>query len=214
MQQAGRKQFRQRFTYANVMSTVAVFLALGGATAFATTQLGKNTVGSRQLKSKSVTTGKIASNSVTGSKVVDQSLTGSDIKLSQLGTVPMAANAAHANEASTVGGHSALCPQGTTLFNGICFDSTSNAAVPSLEAAFDACSAKGGFLPTVGELYAARGVLSLGTGVGADHQYTDEVYGNTAGNEYRTVVIDGQGGISESELNVPSRYICAYPLVR
>jgi hypothetical protein len=37
------KQIRKRLTYANVMSSIAVFLILGGATAFAA--LGKNTVG-------------------------------------------------------------------------------------------------------------------------------------------------------------------------
>jgi hypothetical protein len=56
-------------------------------------------------------------------------------------------------------------------------------------------------------------VLNLGTGVGSDHRYTDEVYGNTNGTNYRTVVIDGNGAISESELEAPSRYICAYLLV-
>ena len=38
------KQIRQRLTYANVMSSIAVFLLVGGATAYAA--LGKNTVGS------------------------------------------------------------------------------------------------------------------------------------------------------------------------
>jgi hypothetical protein len=28
------------------------------------------------------------------------------------------------------------------------------------------------------------------------------------------VVIDGTGSLNESEINAPSRYICAYPLVR
>ena len=33
---------RNGLSYANVMSTIAVFLVLGGATAFAASQLGKN----------------------------------------------------------------------------------------------------------------------------------------------------------------------------
>ena len=36
------KQIRQRLTYANVMSSIAVFLVLGGATAFAATKIGAN----------------------------------------------------------------------------------------------------------------------------------------------------------------------------
>lgn len=41
---------RQRLSYANVMSTIAVFLVLGGGAAFAATQLPKNSVGTKQLK--------------------------------------------------------------------------------------------------------------------------------------------------------------------
>jgi hypothetical protein len=63
------KQIRQRLTYANVMSSIAVFLVLGGATAFAASQLGKNTVGSKQLKANSVTAGKIKNGAVTPSKI-------------------------------------------------------------------------------------------------------------------------------------------------
>ena len=39
------KQIRKRLTYANVMSTIAVFFVVGGASALAATQLGKNTAG-------------------------------------------------------------------------------------------------------------------------------------------------------------------------
>jgi hypothetical protein len=37
------------------MSTIAVVLALGGATAFAASQLAKNSVGAKQLKKNAVT---------------------------------------------------------------------------------------------------------------------------------------------------------------
>ncbi|MEH3052383.1 MAG: hypothetical protein PGN13_00045 [Patulibacter minatonensis] len=50
---------RPTLSYANVMSTVAVFIALGG-TSFAVTQLPKNSVGARQLQSGSVTKAKLA----------------------------------------------------------------------------------------------------------------------------------------------------------
>ncbi len=49
------KQIRKRLTYANVMSSIAVFLVLGGATAFAAGKLGKNRVGTKQLKNNAVT---------------------------------------------------------------------------------------------------------------------------------------------------------------
>ena len=73
------KEIRKKLTYANVMSSLAVFLVLGGATAFAATQLAKNSVGSAQLKPGAVTATKIRQHSVTGSKIADGTITGSDI---------------------------------------------------------------------------------------------------------------------------------------
>lgn len=92
-------QIRKRLTYANVMSSIAVFLLLGGATAFAAGHLGKNTVGTKQLKKNAVTTAKIKKNAVDSSKVKSGSLTGSDINVNTLGTVPSATNAANATNA-------------------------------------------------------------------------------------------------------------------
>jgi hypothetical protein len=61
-------QIRRRLTYANVMSTIAVFLVLGGV-AVAATQLPKNSVGTKQLKKNAVTTVKIKKNAVTAAKL-------------------------------------------------------------------------------------------------------------------------------------------------
>jgi hypothetical protein len=104
------KKVRKRLTYANVMSSIAVFLVLGGATALAA-GLAKNSVGSKQLKKNAVTAAKIKKNAVTGakikanavdgSKVKDQSLTGADINLNSLGTVPSANKAKTADSAGT-----------------------------------------------------------------------------------------------------------------
>jgi hypothetical protein len=59
---------RGKLTYANVMATIAVFIALGGS-AYAATQLKKNSVGAKQLKK----------NAVSGAKVKDGSLSAADI---------------------------------------------------------------------------------------------------------------------------------------
>ena len=88
------RKIRAQLTYANVVSTLCLFLLLTGGSALAAATLGKNSVGSRQLKSKSVTTGKIALNAVNGSKVANGSLSGADINLGALGTVPSATSAA------------------------------------------------------------------------------------------------------------------------
>ncbi len=78
-------QIRKRLTYANVMSSIAVFLVLGGATALAASKIG-----SKQLKANSVTTGKIKKSAVTTSKIKTDAVTGAKVKESTLGTVPNA----------------------------------------------------------------------------------------------------------------------------
>jgi hypothetical protein len=82
-------KLRGSLTYANVMATVAVFLALGGG-AYAATQLPKNSVGTKQLKKNAVTTAKIKKQAVTAVKVKNGTLTGTQINASTLGTVPTA----------------------------------------------------------------------------------------------------------------------------
>jgi hypothetical protein len=82
---------RKRLTYANVMSSIAVFLVLGGGAAFAAAKLGKNTVGTKQLKNNAVTTAKIKNGAVTGAK----------LKLDTIGKVPSANTADTANAANS-----------------------------------------------------------------------------------------------------------------
>ncbi|HVW46401.1 MAG TPA: hypothetical protein VHA76_05060 [Solirubrobacterales bacterium] len=94
---------RRHLTYANVVSTLCLFLALGGGGAFAATKLAKSSVGTEQLKGEAVTKGKLAPDSVNGKKVVDNSLTGSDIQASTLGKVPSAGYAENAGHATTAG---------------------------------------------------------------------------------------------------------------
>jgi hypothetical protein len=65
------RTFRKHLTYANVMTTVGVFLLLAGGTAIAAKQLGKKTVGAKQLKSNAVTTAKIKKAAVTKAKIKD-----------------------------------------------------------------------------------------------------------------------------------------------
>lgn len=57
-------RIRQRLTYANVMSSIAVFLVLSGGAAYAAQKIGSN-----QLKGASVTTAKIKEGAITASKI-------------------------------------------------------------------------------------------------------------------------------------------------
>jgi hypothetical protein len=89
-------RIRKRITYANVMSTMAIFLVLGGATALAAS-LAKNSVGTRQLKRNSVTAAKLRRNAVTTAKIKNGAVTGAKVNLGSLGKVPSAASADNAN---------------------------------------------------------------------------------------------------------------------
>jgi hypothetical protein len=132
-----------KLTYANVVATLALFIAIGGASAFAASQLGKNTVGSKQIKK----------NAVTGAKVKNDSLTGSDIDEATLGAVL---------NAQTVGGMSAAqiadtsklrCPSGMELAVGVCFESTTRSPDDLLHDSGN-CGNAGRRLPSQGELIA------------------------------------------------------------
>jgi len=102
------KQIRKRLTYSNVMSSLAVFLVLGGGAAVAATKIGagdlkansvktgkivKEAVTTSKLKSGSVVTTKIANGAVTGAQLADGSVDGAKIADNAVGTAKIADNA-------------------------------------------------------------------------------------------------------------------------
>lgn len=130
------KQIRKRLTYANVMSSLAVFLILGGATAFAaikkvganeikansikTGKIVKEAVTAGKIKKNAVTEGKIADGAVTTNKLANDAVTGDKAKESTFSQVPSAANA------NTVGGvPAAALTVGRSGYESSCFG-TSN----------------------------------------------------------------------------------------
>ncbi|MGA8746020.1 MAG: hypothetical protein WB507_09160 [Solirubrobacterales bacterium] len=207
-----------RLTYANVVATIALVAGVSGGTlgAYAAISVRRNSVGTRQLQAKAVTNGKLANAAVTGAKIAEGTITGTNVNLSALGTVPQAANSANSAEAQKLDKHEASCPANTNLIRGLCFDTHSNPVANNLEEATEACAAKGGYLPTPMELYSVKGILNLGNNIGsAEHQYTDELFGEiTTGEASETVVVDGVGPPIEQEADQPSAYYCVYPFLR
>ena len=109
------KQIRKRLTYANVMSSIAVFLVLGGASAYAAQKIGshrikgnsittgkirREAVATAKIKNGAVKTNKIAAEAVTSAKldddsvttpkIVNDAVTGDKVKESSLSEVPKA----------------------------------------------------------------------------------------------------------------------------
>jgi hypothetical protein len=83
---------RQHATYANVMASIALFLALGGTgyalslprNSVGTAQLKKNAVTGPKIKKNAVTTAKVRKNAINGVKVKNRSLAAVDLKVGQI----------------------------------------------------------------------------------------------------------------------------------
>jgi hypothetical protein len=97
------------------MSSIAVFLILGGATAFAAKKIGSNeikgnSITTGKIKKEAVSSSKVKKNAITTAKIANGAVTGAKLNLGTVGTVPNAThaiNADNANNANTVGGQSA-----------------------------------------------------------------------------------------------------------
>src|SRR6476619_5860210 len=84
------QKIQPRLTYANVMATIAVFVALGGG-AYAATHLPPKSVGTKQLKK----------NAVTSATIRNGTITGADVNKAKLGQVRAASHAASADTAAS-----------------------------------------------------------------------------------------------------------------
>jgi hypothetical protein len=88
-----------RLTYANVVSTLALFLVLSGGAAYAAHRyLTRKSVGAPQLKSNAVTTAKIKANAVTTRKIKRIAVSGDKIKEDAVSTEKLADGAVDAEK--------------------------------------------------------------------------------------------------------------------
>jgi hypothetical protein len=80
-------RLRRNLSYANVMATIAVFVALGGSS-YAAVALTKNSVKSKHIGKGQVKRPDLAKNAVRSAKVLDGSLLAADFKAGQLPAGP------------------------------------------------------------------------------------------------------------------------------
>jgi len=158
-----RTRFRRRMTYANVMSTLALFVALGGSSYAAMKISGKS------IERRSIPATKIERNSITGREVRESRL-----------RVP------RAKQADQLGGFTAdelrlRCPEDTFPTADVCVERT-HRPVASYGSAVLECSfvgtpaGPGRRLPTHGELRVALGAIPLAPG----GELTSDVYPSAA----------------------------------
>jgi hypothetical protein len=91
-------RLRRHITYANVVATLALVIALGGGAVYAASKIGaqgirKNAIRSYHIRNKQVKRQDIAGGSINSRKVSNDSLTGKDIKEASLGLVPSSQDA-------------------------------------------------------------------------------------------------------------------------
>lgn len=103
------KWIRSHLSFANVISVIALFVALGGASYAAVTlpknsvgakQIKKNGVGASEIKRDAVGASEIKSNAVAGGDVRDGGLSGADILDGSLGSADLGDNSVGSGELS------------------------------------------------------------------------------------------------------------------
>lgn len=110
---------RPRLTYANVVATLALVLALGGGTVYAAVKLGKNEVKSKNIAKGAVKGSDLSKNAVTSPKVKNGSIEAGDLAA---GVIPqIAANVTGTATGGpqggiSVAGQTPLPLSGTTTF--------------------------------------------------------------------------------------------------
>jgi hypothetical protein len=173
---------RPRLTYANAMSTVAVFIALGGSSYAAVAINGSS----------------IRNRSIPGSKLRHDTLTGVQIRESKLARVPRARNA------DKLGGLTAVdlkikCPADTFPIADVCAERTPRTATSYGSAVLQCAqigtpASPGRRLPTHGELRAALTAVQLAPG----GELTSNVYpsGTDLGRLNDVYITDQVGGVA------------------
>jgi hypothetical protein len=146
-----RSRFCDRLSYANVMSTVAMFVALGGSS-YAAIRISGSSIKDRSIPAK-----KIKRNAITGREVRESRL-----------------NVPRARRAERLGGFTAAelrvhCPSDTFPTADVCIERTPRAASSYGSAVLECLvvgtpAGPGRRLPTHGELMAALTAVSLAPG--------------------------------------------------
>jgi hypothetical protein len=185
------ERFRRRLTYANVMSTVAVFIALGGTSYAALNLTGRD----------------IRDGSLTGRDIGPNSIGGNRIKEGRLGTVPRARNAHRLNGVSAARLF-VRCPPDTVPVSNTCIEKAARAPFPYGPAAVicegtERRTTPGRRLPSHDELMTALG--DYGIQLAERGELTRNVYPSaTDAGGLEVLVINDPGGRVELVTNTPA----------
>jgi hypothetical protein len=191
------RALRDRLTYANVMATVAVFIAIGG-TSYAAIRIS-----GRQIKPHTITARQIKANS----------LRGRQIKESSLGIVPRAREATRL-DGLTAEALQVKCPSGTVPVDDTCIETQAHPSTP-FHSALLQCggtadrTTPGRRLPTYQELTMALTHQEISLAPGGE--LTSEVYPTSAGQPLNVLYVTdavGSWGLTPDNASGAKSYRC------
>lgn len=187
---------RRRVSYANVISTLALFVALGG-TSYAVLRIDSRQILDNSVRSRDVHDGTLLSRDVhdrtiRGKDVRRNALGGQAVKESALGTVPRAVDADRVDGA-TAESLRVRCPSGTLAKAGVCIEAAARSPDGFL-GAVDQCDQAGRGLVTMAQLDR----FARTSGPLPDREWTSSVYRNpdngvTPVEQLEAVVLGGGG---------------------
>jgi hypothetical protein len=193
-----KDRLRTHLSYANVMATIAVFVAIGGTSYAAAKLTGKD------LQAHSLTARNFHKNSVTGSA----------IRESTLSKVPQAVEAEHLNGV-TAEALFIRCPEGTAPVADTCMETSARPPLPFSSALHECANTEtqtgpGRRLPTYAELASAFTHTEFQVAQGGE--LTSQVYPSAAspGQVEALLVTTPTGGVALTPDNAadPHSYRC------
>ncbi len=232
-------RLRRQLTYANVMASVAVFLALGGV-GYAAAKINgstivKHTIGAGKLKNHTLGSKQVKADGLTGAaidestlKIVPQAQTAASAqtatsaetaKSAETATKAKSAQSAtlatNAEDAETLEGVTAeelevSCPTGTELFGGMCWEEDPRPAKLWIVAAVE-CGELGGRLPTLSELVAY--IARSGPQFGGEGAWVSDVVDVDVGEKGVPLAVEESSDsalVSEDDGSHSHGYRCLY----
>jgi hypothetical protein len=195
-------RLRAHLTYANVVATLALFLALGGAS-YAAVRVGSrsivnNSVRTQDLRNNDIRGKDIRNRTIQGGDILTNTLKGTQIRESTLSKVPDADKLDGADSSSFRVG----CPVGTLRHGGACIETSARGA-QSYDSAARTCGVLGRRLPAPDEL--ASFSQEPGIDLAAGGEFTSVRLGPN-------VEVVGEGPSHNSVPAAASQFRCEAPL--
>jgi hypothetical protein len=192
-----------KLTYANVTSTLALFLALGGvsyaAISVGSREIRNNSVRTQDVRNNQIRSRDIRNRTIVNRDVLTNTLSGLQINENTLGRVPDAARLQGREPSS----FTVACPTGTVSHAGACFESAARPA-ETFAAASRTCGVANRRLPLLSELESLRqqpGITLAGAELTANLDGTDHV-----------VTITDAGLRAAPPDSAPEEFRCVAPL--